>query len=307
MKIYVILSTYNGIKYLNEQISSILNQETSFSYELNLLIRDDGSTDDTIIFLNSLLEKVNKTSFSFEIIEGKNIGAKRSFFALMDELKNREFDIAFLSDQDDYWYSDKIENIVRVFDGNLVSPSLYCSRLEVVNSSLQRIGSFIHPSLGYINGPLLTNFVTGCTVAFNKTFIDIYKSPDRPEFIKMHDWWLAYIAFYFDTRIIYDHKCYIKYRQHEHNVVGAPTFLKLVKKIFTVFSRVDSHSRLLQATEFISTYKIASSSNDNINLINKFIKTDNFINRLIFVYSYFRKSNLKTYLTFMVESSVKNK
>ena len=99
MRVAVLMSTYNGEKYLNEQIDSILSQSGNF--ELSLLVRDDGSTDETINILNKY-QNLGKLKW----YSGKNLGPGKSFIDLL--YKTHGYDYYAFSDQDDVWMTGKI-------------------------------------------------------------------------------------------------------------------------------------------------------------------------------------------------------
>ena len=122
----VLLSTYNGEKYLKEQLDSVLNQK---DITLNFLVRDDGSTDSTIDILKQY-EKEGK----IKLIVGKNIGYKKSFYELAKLAPLSDY-YAFC-DQDDVWDDDKLITAVNMLEReNNSIPLLYFSALRVVNNN----------------------------------------------------------------------------------------------------------------------------------------------------------------------------
>ena len=98
-KVQVLLSTYNGEKYLQEQIESIIRQE---DVEISLLIRDDGSCDKTI----EIIENLKRKNSNIIYYSGNNLGPARSFMDLIN--KSGNFDYYAFSDQDDVWKSKKL-------------------------------------------------------------------------------------------------------------------------------------------------------------------------------------------------------
>ena len=105
-RILVLLSAYNGEKYISAQIESILHQK--IEHQVDLLIRDDGSNDDT---LNILQEYETKYPDRIKVVEGKNIGYIKSFFWLIQEANG--YDYYSLSDQDDVWLDNKLDIAVK--------------------------------------------------------------------------------------------------------------------------------------------------------------------------------------------------
>ena len=128
-KVQVLMSTYNGQKYLEEQINSILNQE---NVEISLLVRDDESSDDTIKVLQELSQKNKNISY----FTGKNMGPARSFMELVN--KSSSADYYAFSDQDDVWDSKKIISAIEKLE-KIERPCLYISALEIVDENLNTI------------------------------------------------------------------------------------------------------------------------------------------------------------------------
>lgn len=245
-KVQILMSTYNGEKYLKEQIDSILNQE---DVEVSLLIRDDGSTDKTI----NILESIVKENKNVTYYTGKNIGVARSFMDLVYNSKEVEY-YAF-ADQDDVWYSNKIISAIEKIENDNNKPSLYISALEVVDEELNTIeikkvsGNFC------FEGEMAKNFATGCTMVFNKKLCDIIKSYN-PSYIIMHDSWITRVCYAIGGNVVIDENTYIKYRQHGNNVVGYKDecFKKLKKQLKIAF--VDKVSmRVNIAKELKSGYE----------------------------------------------------
>ncbi len=209
-KVQILMSTYNGEKYLKEQIDSILSQE---DIEISLLIRDDGSTDKTI----NILENIVKENKNVTYYTGKNIGVARSFMDLV--YKSKEVDYYAFADQDDVWNSNKIISAIQKIENDNNKPSLYISALEVVDEQLNTIeikkvtGNFC------TEGEMAKNFATGCTMVFNKKLCNIIKIYN-PSYIIMHDSWITRVCYAIGGNVVIDENTYIKYRQHGNNVVG---------------------------------------------------------------------------------------
>ena len=127
-KVQVIMSSYNGEKFIKKQIDSILNQQ---NVEVSLLIRDDGSKDGTIEILRDY-----ENRGLIKVIYGKNIGPTASFLKLIDECDNADY--YSFSDQDDVWLEDKLSTAVKILEENSVNkrPLLYCSALQRVDADL---------------------------------------------------------------------------------------------------------------------------------------------------------------------------
>ena len=101
MIIAIMLSTYNGEKYIRKQLDSLVNQ--SYKAYMKVFVRDDGSTDNTLSILEEYIEKINLT-----IIKGENVGPGKSFWKLFMN-QNINADYYAFCDQDDIWDSDKLK------------------------------------------------------------------------------------------------------------------------------------------------------------------------------------------------------
>lgn len=209
-KVQILMSTYNGEKYLKEQIHSILNQE---DVEISILIRDDGSTDKT----TTILENIAKENKNVTYYIGENLGAARSFMDLVNQSK--EADYYAFADQDDVWNSKKIISAIEKIENVSDNPSLYISALEVVDEKLNTIEIKKVSGNLCFEGEMAKNFATGCTMVFNKKLCDIIKMYN-PTYIIMHDSWITRVCYAVGGNIVIDENTYIKYRQHENNVVG---------------------------------------------------------------------------------------
>jgi len=212
-KVQILMSTYNGEKYLEEQLNSILWQDYP---EIYLLIRDDGSVDRTI----DIVKKYAKENDRISYYQGKNIGVIKSFFDLLQKA-DPSMDFYALSDQDDVWKNNKISRAIEALNGIKHLPLLYCCDTILVDDNLQPMDTKISkpimkPAFG---NALVENICTGCTCVFNRELRNMAIT-EIPENIVMHDWWLYLCASRFGS-VIYDRNAYIYYRQHQGNVIGA--------------------------------------------------------------------------------------
>lgn len=211
-KVAVLMSTYNGEKFIREQIDSILNQKGRF--DLDLYVRDDGSSDNTTIILREY-EKKNKLKW----YTGKNLRPARSFMNLLENCGQYEY-YAF-ADQDDFWYEDKIQRAISQLIGEN-GPALYCSNAELVGKKLENLGRSVYKT------PPKTDFETvicaggllGCTMIFNNELAEMIKMHKKNRIMVLHDFYVAAVCVSIGGKIIYDPKSTMKYRQHDENVVG---------------------------------------------------------------------------------------
>jgi glycosyltransferase involved in cell wall biosynthesis len=210
MRIVILMSTYNGDKYIIEQLISILNQLPENG---RVLIRDDGSSDRTVALIKSFNDS------RVIIRQGENIGFSRSFLALMAEAPT-DADMYMLSDQDDIWLPEKIARAWDHIKNWPSQPVLYCSRLQLVDADLRSIGlSAQYKSTPSFRKSLVENIATGCTMAFTGESLRLANIYNNSTQIDYHDWWL-YIVSAAYGRVIFDPVASIKYRQHEYNAIG---------------------------------------------------------------------------------------
>lgn len=256
MKTDILLSTYNGAAFLDELMQSLYDQ-TDMNWEL--LIRDDGSTDDTRSLLNGYREK---DKGRINIIEDgkKHLGPKRSFELL---LQKSEADYVMFCDQDDFWLPDKINNTLakmKELERHYPDvPAMIFSDLTVVDKMLREIHtSFwkfikVDPENVYnIYRLLINNPVVGCTVMINKKVKSLVLP--FPEQAVMHDWWIALNVAQKGV-IDYLSQPTILYRLHEKNSIGATlTDRKYYAGRLAHFSKTLSQNRnaikMLRALDF---------------------------------------------------------
>lgn len=208
-RVIVLLSTYNGEKYLESQINSVLNQK---NVEIKIWVRDDGSTDKTHEILNNYQKKGKLKWYS-----GKNLKPAMSFMDLVFTAEDAEY-YAFC-DQDDVWDENKLEvaiskikekdNILAMYYGSqrLVDKNLNVISVHRVNPNRSPYASFV------------INNAAGCTVVFNKKLFQKLRE-HRPRWVYMHDNWTYKVCASLGGFIYVDENPYISYRQHGNNVVG---------------------------------------------------------------------------------------
>lgn len=219
----ILLATYNGEKYLAQQLESILEQDYS---GWRILVADDGSDDKTV----EVLRKYSGVLGDRLVWQGenaRNLGPTQVFSALagMSTAAYQMF-----CDQDDVWLPDKISKTLAAMRaaearcGNN-TPLLVHTDLRIVDSDLLTIApSFwryqkLEPgSGGKLNRLLSQNVVTGCTVMSNRALTDL--AVPIPGGAAMHDWWLALVAVLFGEVVSLDEATML-YRQHGSNSIGA--------------------------------------------------------------------------------------
>ncbi|MBM7869844.1 rhamnosyltransferase [Clostridium pascui] len=222
------MSTYNGEKYIREQINSILNQIGDF--ELDLWVRDDGSSDST----KDILEEYSVKG-KLKWYTGKNLKPAHSFLDLVKHCVGYDF-YAF-ADQDDFWMPDKIQSGILMIEREK-GPALYCSNAELVDSNLRSLGRAVYKSKPRTDFETLVcaGGLMGCTMIFNNRLSCLVQGKDYPEKIILHDFYLSAVCAANRGRIFFDPEIHMKYRQHEKNVVGVSSgFLnKISRRLFEI-------------------------------------------------------------------------
>lgn len=222
----VLLCTYNGEKYLREQLDSILNQK---DVEIFIKIADDRSTDSTVNILKEYASKYTNVEYN---INEKNKKFTYNFIDLLFSAKNTNYDYYALADQDDVWLDDKIINAISILKNSTnKNGMLYCSNLTLVDKDLNKIGYMEDKKILKANkyNFLASNIATGCTIVFNNLFMNQI-TKYYPNGIYLHDYWLLLVAAY-TAEYFYDINSYILYRQHGNNQIGGNKKASILKKI----------------------------------------------------------------------------
>jgi glycosyltransferase involved in cell wall biosynthesis len=217
----ILLATYNGERFLKEQIDSILNQTCK---DWQLLIRDDGSTDATVQIINSYIKKYPD---KIRLIEDNlgNLGIGHNFGTILQHSKS---EYIMFCDQDDVWLPEKIElSLNKMKEAQKLYPNtpiLIYTDLTIVDENLKIIAESlwsyhkIDPQKdGLLKNLIYRDIVTGCTVMINKEAKKIVLP--IPEYVRVHDWWIALNVVKYG-KIFYIPAATILYRQHSGNVIG---------------------------------------------------------------------------------------
>ncbi|QPF26016.1 Putative glycosyltransferase EpsE [Klebsiella pasteurii] len=241
-KIQVLLATYNGEKYIVDQINSVLiNFERMPSYECEILISDDASTDRTIDIVLEHFHWCDK----IKILSSERKGGVKNNFSYL--IASADADIIFFCDQDDFWLPNKIATFENCFfdeEGKnrfTNIPVLVHSDLCVVDKDLipVHISMFkyqkLNPNPTFPN-LVVSNSVTGCVTAINRSLLSLLKKSSVADSI-MHDWYIGLIATALG-KTIFIPKSFILYRQHGNNQVGAKKIVLTSVFNFKRFSNV---------------------------------------------------------------------
>lgn len=259
--IAILMATYNGEKYLREQIDSILSQTYR---DWHLFIHDDGSEDGTIVILKEYKDKhPTRITIMDYPLQG---GACRNFLSMLERV---EADYYMFCDQDDVWLPKKIEMSLRAmyemekeYKG---IPIIVNTDLMVVDNNLGMIAhSFweyegIYPEFirGYYDNAAV-NSVTGCTMLFNSKVKELMPNPSKNTL--MHDTWLTLSTYANYGKVVYLQERTVNYRQHGSNVLGARDISKnsiihRMKNFSTILKKNSQHFLQMNDVKHISLLK----------------------------------------------------
>ncbi len=201
-KVTVLISTYNGEKYLKEQINSILNQTYQ---DLSILIRDDGSNDATV----EIIKEYQKTHTNIKLVEGQNIGFIQSFFTL---LKLADGDYYAYCDQDDIWLENKLELAVSALEeADNTKPNVVFGNSDYYDETMNLIGrGEVHKTFSFCNS-LYECVAQGMTMVINQIAKEIVIE-NLPTKCLFHDWWTYMVCAGMGT-VLYVDETVVKYRR----------------------------------------------------------------------------------------------
>ena len=212
MKLAVLMSTYNGEKFIRQQIDSILAQQCQADVEL--IVRDDGSTDST----RQILETYAQAG-KLRWYHGENLKPAKSFLDLVCHCPG--YDYYAFADQDDYWHPNKLQSGMDML-GSDTRPAMAFANARLVDENLEYLGRNVYnkvPNHDFYS-VLCGGGILGCTVTFNSQLAQLVQTYPNPEKLIMHDSYIAILCTLFDGKIHFDNNPHMDYRQHGHNVVG---------------------------------------------------------------------------------------
>jgi glycosyltransferase involved in cell wall biosynthesis len=214
LPITILLSTFNGGKFLRAQLDSFLKQ----SYQnWTLFWRDDGSSDDTIDIMRDFTAEIGANRCVESPSSGPHLGATPSFLRLLAENRNAEA-VAF-ADQDDVWLPEKLSAAAAQIGGR--TPVLYCARQYLVDENLgtPRL-SIAHVHLPAFPASLTQNIANGNTLVMNQTAAQLVAAMGVPEGT-VHDWWSYIVVSACGGVVLYDPEPRVLYRLHKNNLIGS--------------------------------------------------------------------------------------
>ncbi len=295
-RVSVVMSTYNGEKFVGEQITSIL---ASTYQDIDLYIHDDCSSDTTMDILNKYTAEYQDQVHVFR--NEVNLGYTLNF---LQGLCHTTADYIMFCDQDDVWKPNKIADTLkrlRLMEAQLGKdkPIAVFTDAVVVDGQLQELRpSFfkagkLNPKKTDLAHILMENKLIGCTVMINAALRKILQSRKLPERARYHDWWIALIAASCG-KIGFLPEQTLLYRQHGSNVVGNRNFLSYMKNRITSLKKQKEAILALytQAEEFLSLYQELLPKDSDI-VIQRFanLKHTGFLKRRMILLKY---GHLKT-------------
>lgn len=212
-QVVVLMSTYNGSRYLKEQIQCIFDQ--TYPGRITVLIRDDGSRDDTVALAQGFPQRENR---KIQVVRGENVGPQRSFLALIRMAPKADF--YFFADQDDVWDPEKIQTGVDAMRPYSDVPAAACSNYRLSDMELQ-----VYDTAAIRETPKFTplqilfyNKIPGCCMGFNHALMEKLQRM-TVENVMMHDS-VALALAAVTGQVLYDEQPRITHRIHRDNVVG---------------------------------------------------------------------------------------
>ncbi len=282
-KIAVLLASYNGVKYIKEQVDSILNQK---EVDVTIFISDDLSTDGTIEYLQDIYKDFKNIVY---LPSGSKFGgAGKNFFRLIRDVDFSSFDFISFVDQDDIWYEDKLIRAIKTiedkqldaYSSNVLAFWEDSKEMIINKSSLQARYDYLFEAAG-----------PGCTYVLKKDLAIslqnfICENWEEVNKVELHDWFIYAFARENNYKWYIDEKPSMRYRQHTSNQVGAndglKAKLKRFKKVFSSWYR----------EEIIKIIKVLSLENKY--KFSKYILNKSYLNNLLLLkYSFEFRRNKK--------------
>ena len=251
-KVLILLSTYNGEKYLEEQLNTILNQTTE-EISVSIIIRDDGSSDNTIKIINKYINDYD----CIKLIKGKNLGPALSFRELIN-LADETYSFYAFADQDDIWVKGKIEAAVKKMRcGDKTIPQLWYSAALKKYANNKEEYFFCNLKRAYDFKAVIETFATtnGCSMVFNNRLLQILKEIPMG-IVDMHDSWVHAMCLACGGKIYADQNIYVIYRMHASQVLGSKK--KTIKNFRNVCKKNNKRSntvRLMLKSKWIENEK----------------------------------------------------
>ncbi len=227
-QVHIVMATYNGEKYVREQLDSLLVQTHE---NLTIEVCDDGSTDGTVAIVEEYAKRDKRVSL---YRNAKNQGYVKNF---LEGIKRCQAPYVMLCDQDDIWQRDKVEQtLAEMIQAEREMPDkpvlVFTNAVSFDSDTGKELGLFhetSHLNVKKVDTAhlFMENKCIGCTMMMNRAVLPFLN--ELPEEIRVHDWWLALICSHFGV-IRYIPKVTLRYRQHEGNQIGGTSYSGYLKK-----------------------------------------------------------------------------
>ncbi|MDS1315146.1 glycosyltransferase [Aliarcobacter butzleri] len=291
-KVAILLASYNGIKYIKEQVDSILNQK---EVDATIFVSDDLSTDGTLEYLQDIYK--NEKRLVYLNSHDKFGGAAKNFFRLIKDVDFSNFDYISLADQDDIWYEDKVigaiemieEKHLDAYSSNVLAFWEDGKEMIINKSNSQTKYDYLFEAAG-----------PGCTYVLKKDlaiFLQkfICENWEDVNKIELHDWFIYAFARENNYKWHIDENLSMRYRQHTSNQVGANDGLKAkikrLKKVFSSWYR-EEIIKIIKVLRIENKYKFS-----------KYILNKTYLNNLLLLkdsFKFRRKFSEKIFLTILI-------
>jgi glycosyltransferase involved in cell wall biosynthesis len=273
----ILMSTYNGEKFLAEQLQSIENQTHK---NWRLVISDDGSSDNTLAIAKQF--QLRWGNNRLEVRQGPQQGFCQNFLSMACD-SSICADLYGFSDQDDVWMADKLARAVAHFKASNQSqlPRAYGSRTQIVDEALNHLGfspEFALPRS--FRNALVQSISGGNTQVFNQATKQLFEQAGLQQVVS-HDWWLYQIVKGAGGIFYYDPKPTLLYRQHSQAIVGAnSSFRARIERIFYVLNgRFKNWNDINYAALCNISHLLTRDSQEVLEIFGKF-RSANFKNRV---------------------------
>lgn len=253
LNVLVLMATYNGKKYLAEQLDSILEQK---SVDVRILARDDGSEDGTKDILQDYQDAGKLKWYT-----GEHLNVSKGYFDLMKKAADCEADYVAFSDQDDIWDDDKLHTAVQMLETVPADiPALYYCGQRLVDGERNFMADHkLNPDRTLYTRFVLSDFA-GCTGVFNKSLLKNV-TQFEPDYMLMHDTWILKVCLCLGGMVFVDPAVHMDYRQHGGNTVGLgrslPAYLRQVRQYLNEYQVERQMRELLRGygDRMVPTYR----------------------------------------------------
>lgn len=216
LNVAILLATYNGIKYLPEQLESIEQQDYK---NWKLYVSDDSPGNETYEFLQNYAKE---RMHDVVVKKGRQKGFVVNFLSMVTNSSIQAGFYAF-ADQDDIWFKNKLSRAVNhlsKIDNSI--PALYCSRTKLMNDAYESLGysPLFLKAPGFKNA-FVQNIGGGNTMVFNHAARQLIASYGHNVDVCAHDWWVYLVVTGANGYVFYDDEPTVLYRQHDHNQIGS--------------------------------------------------------------------------------------